>query len=121
VANEKLLFRDFFFVVVVLVAASLGDILYSYTKDSVPVWFRGLSLLACLYYVYVLIYGVSRFAELTEIHNPIGQEDLFDDLWFMGTAIAITLLAELAISLTETMEPRLTVSVSPAPRLGGRQ
>ncbi|RZK25540.1 MAG: hypothetical protein EOO63_15885, partial [Hymenobacter sp.] len=105
-ANSKLLFRDFFFIVVVLVAASFGNILYSFTKDATRTWFKGLSVLACLYYLYVLIYGVSRFAELTEMKIPISADDLGDDLSFMAIAGAITLLAELAISLTESGESK---------------
>lgn len=120
-ANNKLLFRDFFFIVVVLVATSFGNVLYAFTREAVPSWFRGISVLACLYYVYVLTYGVSRFAELTEMAVPIGLGDLHDDLTFMGVAIVITLLAELAISLTEDWEPTIEPPVGSVTAHGGRQ
>lgn len=117
-ANEKLLFRDFFFIVVVLVTASFGNILYTFaTKDGpIATWFKGLSVLACLYYLYVLFYGVSRFAEVAESKLPVSKDDLADDLWFMAIAVGITLLAELAIPLTENREH---VAVRPVVRRGG--
>jgi hypothetical protein len=105
IANQKLLFRDYFFVVIVLVSASFGNVLYCIVNgDRVPNWMKGLFSLACLYYLYVLVYGVSRFSELTEMTMPISKEDLHDDLWFMAIAVLVTLLAELAISLTESAE-----------------
>jgi hypothetical protein len=105
IANQKMLFRDYFFVVVVLVSASFGNIIYSIVNgERLANWMRGLFGLATLYYLYVLVYGVSRFAELTEGQKPVPLEELHDDLWFMGLAIFVTLLAELAISLTENVE-----------------
>jgi hypothetical protein len=104
-ANQKMLFRDYFFIVVILVSASFGNIIYCIVNGSrLANWMRGLFGLATLYYLYVLVYGVSRFAELTETMVPVPLEDLHDDLWFMGLAIFVTLLAELAISLTENTE-----------------
>ena len=107
-ANEHLLFRDFFFIVVVLVAASFGNILYMVVRegtDAIPVWIKGLSTLTCLYYLYVIVYGVGRFSELAQLNAPIPLDDLKDDLTFMGFALLITLSAELMISLTEGAEP----------------
>jgi hypothetical protein len=104
-ANQKMLFRDYFFIVVILVSASFGNIIYCIVNgDRLANWMRGLFGLATLYYLYVLVYGVSRFSELTEMMVPIPIEELHDDLWFMGLAVFVTLLAELAISLTENVE-----------------
>ncbi|MDA9504000.1 hypothetical protein CO683_39080 [Bradyrhizobium ottawaense] len=104
-ANQKLLFRDYFFIVVVLVSASFGNIIYCIVNgDRLANWMKGLFALATLYYLYVLVYGVSRFSELTEMTAPIQIHELHDDLWFMGLAVFVTLLAELAISLTENVE-----------------
>jgi hypothetical protein len=70
--------------------------------------------------LFVITYGVSRFADLTEIKVPIGPDDLHDDFFFMVYAGAITLLAELAISSTEGGEHIVRHSVVPrATGLGG--
>ncbi len=104
-ANQKLLFRDYFFIVVVFVSASFGNIIYCIVNgERLPNWMKGLFGLASLYYLYVLVYGVSRFSELTEMTIPVPVTELHDDLTFMGLAIFVTLLAELAISLTENLE-----------------
>ncbi|MBI5130269.1 MAG: hypothetical protein HZA66_12570 [Rhodopseudomonas palustris] len=111
-ANDRLLFRDFFFVVIVLVAAAFGNALYSLVREQTPTWFKGCTVLGCLYYVYVLTYGISRFSELAEMKAPIGLNDLRDDLAFMAFAGMITLMGELAISLTERGEDGVALQVA---------
>lgn len=111
-ANQKALFRDYFFVAVVLVTASFGNVLYCMVNvERLPSWAKALFVFTMLYYFYVLMYGVSRFAELAEITTPVELPELHDDLWFMGFAVAVTLLAELGISLTEKVEPSIVPAV----------
>ena len=97
-ANKIGLFRDFYFVAIIMVVASMGNVLYSFTKKA-PDWVRGLGIFVCLYYVFVLLWGSTRFVELA--HAAIPPTDLYDDLIFVGVAALITLLTEVGIASTE--------------------
>lgn len=98
-ANSIGLFRDFYYIAIIITVASFCNVLYSFVKQA-PNWLRALGIFVCLYYVFVLLYGSTRFAEIA-FHGNVPLSDLRDDLIFVGLSVLITLATEVGIAFNE--------------------
>lgn len=94
-------FRDFFFVVIIVSVQSLSNVLDKLVRninDIEPV-IGSIAVLLCLYYIYVLFYGGTRFSDLSMQTGPVPPDSFSYDFTFISILLCISIVTEAAISL----------------------
>lgn len=101
--NGSGLLRDVIFLAVAASVASTTELLYNLITKShdLPDWIRATCGIFLAYFIYVMVYGTERFAELAVKNAPVSPTDLNYDLAFVGVCLLFTLFAQFTVVFGE--------------------
>jgi|GEM_PF-4367998 len=101
--NGSGLLRDVVFLAVAASVASTTELLYNLITKSqhLPDWIRATSGIFLTYFIYVMVYGTERFADLAVNNVAVSPTDLNYDLAFVGICLLFTLFAQFTVVFGE--------------------
>lgn len=99
--NQAGFFRDFFFVSIVITIVSATNLLERlfigrwYRAD----WAKVIAFVALLYYLFTLVYGTLRFAQIASVHQPL--TDIEEDVAVIVVTLVASLVTEVGIAVND--------------------
>lgn len=102
--NKAGLFRDFFYVVIIIALLGLSNIFYCLltTEGRTNIWVAVVFLGCSAYYLYLLVFGTGHFARLYEQHEtPLNEVAFNHDLITIWSAFGVGLLTEFTVLFRE--------------------
>lgn len=107
--NDAGLFRDLFYIVVVISILGICNIVYSYSvnKGRPSLWILVISLICGAFFLYMLVFGTLHFSKLFSMNSHMTREALNHDLNIIWLTSIIGLAAEVVIAFRERISRRV--------------
>jgi hypothetical protein len=101
--NDAGLFRDLFYIVVVISILGICNLVYSYSvvEGRSNLWITVVSLVCGAFFLYMLMFGTLHFSRLFVMTSHMNQDALNHDLNIIWFTSAVGLAAEVVIAFRE--------------------
>lgn len=96
-------FQDFYFVVIIAAIIGVSNIIYSvfFFEKRTRIWIAAIFITAILYFFYISITGVLRFAEIARNPRAVDVVDFAQDLAIIHWTLIIGAFTEVVVALRE--------------------